>query len=124
VKKLPQGIEPVSSILRGLEISLRTNKLTYAVDLVYNTNISLSWVQEFINYKTPEKEKDKKIDDPSGLRKHTGGLDVFMDYFANMDEEGRFVSVVSICFNGFRENMDDYLCVLCLRALMNNAVSV
>ena len=29
VKKLPQGVEPVSTILRGLEISLRTNSLRF-----------------------------------------------------------------------------------------------
>ena len=34
VKKLPQNIEPVSTILRGLEISLRTNTLRYSLLLL------------------------------------------------------------------------------------------
>eukprot|EP00048_Salpingoeca_helianthica_P005724 m.90967 g.90967 ORF g.90967 m.90967 type:complete len:545 (+) comp13717_c0_seq3:162-1796(+) len=94
VKKLPPGVEPVSTILRGLEISLRTN--------------TLEWVQQFINYQVTEKDKkDKEKDDVAGP-KYLGGLDILMDYFVNMDDEGR-------------DNMDDYLCVLCLRALMNNA---
>ena len=37
-----------------------------------------------------------------------GGLEILMAYFINMDEEGS-------------ERMDEHLCVLCLRALMNNS---
>ena len=54
VKKLPAGIEPIAKILRGLEISLRTNKL--------------SWVKEFISYSTPI------IDDPKAKKKKSKGV--------------------------------------------------
>jgi hypothetical protein len=37
-----------------------------------------------------------------------GGLEILMAYFINMDDEGS-------------ERMDEHLCVLCLRALMNNS---
>jgi hypothetical protein len=99
-KKLPPGVEPVSTILRGLEISLRTNTLSYVparlcalVGGVYSGTALLpahpccSWVQEFINYQVPEKEKKEK-EDPAAP-KYLGGLDILMDYFVNMDDEGR-----------------------------------
>ena len=50
-------------------------------------------MQEFINFQPTEKEKDKKSDDNVSLR-YSGGLDILMEYFVNMDEEGRFV----VCF--------------------------
>ena len=82
-KKLPSGCEPAGPVLRGLEISLRTN--------------TLSWVKEFVAYQPKNAEP---------LRH--GGLDVLMKYFMNMDEEGK-------------DDAHGHLCVLCLRALMNNA---
>jgi len=85
-KKLPKGTDPAGGLLRGLEISLRTN--------------SLQWVKDFIGYQPVEGEP----------RKH-GGLDILIDYFKKMDEEGRV-------------DNHEHLCVLCLRALMNNAVSM
>ena len=85
-KKLPKGTDPAGGLLRGLEISLRTN--------------SLQWVKDFIGYQPVGEEP----------RKH-GGLDILIDYFKKMDEEGRV-------------DNHEHLCVLCLRALMNNAVSV
>eukprot|EP00039_Didymoeca_costata_P006962 m.94940 g.94940 ORF g.94940 m.94940 type:complete len:1079 (+) comp13470_c0_seq1:169-3405(+) len=82
-KKVPTSVEPAGKILRGLEISLRTN--------------SLGWVKEFVGYQPT-------IGEPL---KH-GGLDILMTYFQNMDQEGKDAS-------------HPHLCVLCLRALMNNA---
>lgn len=82
-KKLPKGIEPARNLLRALEISLRTN--------------SLQWVKDFIGYQPVDGEQ----------REH-GGLDILIDYFRKMDDEGR-------------TDNHEHLCVLCLRALMNNA---
>lgn len=76
-KKLPNGLEPASEILRGLEISLRTN--------------SLGWVKEFIGYQPPDGEPLKH-----------GGLDIMINYFKNMDEEGR-------------QGNHEHLCVMALR---------
>jgi hypothetical protein len=87
-KTIPVGVEGISKLLQGLEISLRTN--------------TLSWVKEFINYKVASEGRR------DSTSKYSSGLDILMDYFVNMDEEGR-------------EETNDYLCVLCLRALMNNA---
>ena len=45
-----------------------------------------SWVKEFINYKIPfDPKKDKKEE----ASKYNGGLDILMDYFVNIDDEGR-----------------------------------
>ena len=76
-KKLPNGVEPAGGLLRGLEISLRTN--------------SLAWVKEFIGYQFPGRP----------ISRH-GGLDILIDYFKNMDEEGR-------------KDNHEHLCVMALR---------
>lgn len=88
-KKLPAGTQDGPTLLRGLEISLRTN--------------SLQWVKDFISYIQPPDEKGKDQG-----RQRNGGLNILMEYFVNLDDEGR-------------ERTEDYMCVLCLRALMNNA---
>ena len=57
-------------VLLGLEISLRTNPLT--------------WVQEFLAYQDPDPEREKLPH---------GGLDVLLNYFKNIDEEGKCVVI-------------------------------
>ena len=42
-------------------------------------------------------------------KRRSGGLNILMEYFSGLDDSER-------------EGDDNYLCVLCLRALMNNAV--
>jgi hypothetical protein len=42
------------------------------------------WVKQFLEYQLPERP----------LLPH-GGLDILMNYFKNMDDEGRFESTVS-----------------------------
>ena len=61
-----------------------------------------SWVKEFLNYQPVYDERDKS-------KRRAGGLNILMEYFSSLDEEERYGD-------------DNYLCVLCLRALMNNAV--
>ncbi|EDQ84913.1 uncharacterized protein MONBRDRAFT_34498 [Monosiga brevicollis MX1] len=89
-KKTPPGVEEPASILRGIEISLRTNPL--------------SWVKDFINYQPTIDERNKDT------KQRAGGLDILMEYFSSLE-------------NDERHSDDNYLCVLCLRALMNNATN-
>ena len=85
-KKLPPNTPSVAELLTGLEISLRTNPI--------------SWVKDFLEF---------QFVDPLLPKLDRGGLDVLMTYFKNLDDEGK-------------DNRDELLCILCLRALMNNAL--
>ncbi|EGD75282.1 hypothetical protein PTSG_06934 [Salpingoeca rosetta] len=67
--KLPSGIESPATILRNIEIALRTNPL--------------SWVKEFIGYEPPYDEKDKTV------TRRSGGLNILMEYFASMSDSTR-----------------------------------
>ena len=94
-RKTPQGVEDAASILRGIEISLRTNSLR----LVSRSRVSPcaprlprashpprvfgSWVQEFVNFQPPYDEKDKS------KTRRKGGLHILMDYFTLLDEDTR-----------------------------------
>ena len=91
-------------LLIGLEISLRTNPLT--------------WVQEFLAYQDPDPEREKL---------QHGGLDILLTYFKNIDDEGKYgvaiaALIMQCLLSAVRANHDEHLCVMCLRALMNNSV--
>lgn len=75
-KRLPKEIVPADVVLKDLEISLRTN--------------SLSWVKTF-------------VDEPNS------GFHVVMEYLVSLD------------LSDESNHRDRYLCITCLKALMNNA---
>jgi hypothetical protein len=74
-------------------------KVLQGLEISLRTN-TLGWVKEFIAYQPALEKGDKPL--------QRGGLDILMRYFQNMDAEGK-------------EGAHNHLCVLCLRALMNNA---
>ena len=71
-------------------------KVLQGLEISLRTN-TLGWVKDFLSYQPEHGEP---------LRR--GGLDILMRYFQNMDDDGRI-------------GAHNHLCVLCLRALMNNA---
>ena len=59
-----------------------------------------SWVNEFILYQPVCDDKDKR---------RSGGFNILMEYFSNLNKSEW-------------EGEANYLCILCLRALLNNRV--